>query len=145
MTDRQDWQQPQYGQQGYPQQYPQGQQWQPQQYDPYARQQTAVSPQAQPQQSWPQANGRHAPQAAVAQRKGLTAAQSFWYVLMCIPMGAGYLAKVPAKKALQDFGMAQMTTAEQFWYVLMCIAFGGGYWAKIPVKKALSEMAYPGA
>jgi len=78
-------------------------------------------------------------------KMALTAAESFWYVLMCIGFGVGYFAKIPAKKALQDFGMAQMTTAEQFWYVLMCLAFGGGYWAKIPVKKALSEMhAQPG-
>lgn len=47
---------------------------------------------------------------------------------------------MPAKKALQDFGMAQMTAAEQFWYVLMCIGFGAGYFAKLPVAKALSEM-----
>jgi hypothetical protein len=170
MTDRQDWQQPQYPQQGYGEQYPQEQPWQPrqyepgvhqqrieppqeswppqcqqrpQQYDPYAQQQTALSPQAPPQQSWPQPHGRHAPQPAAARKTGLTAAESFWYVLMCIPMGAAYWAKIPAKKALQDFGMARMTTAEQFWYVLMCIAFGGGYWAKIPIKKALSEMGYP--
>jgi hypothetical protein len=70
----------------------------------------------------------------------LTTAEGFWYVLMCIGFGAGYFAKIPAKRALQDFGMAQMTAAESFWYVLMCIAFGGGYFAKIPVKKALSEM-----
>ncbi len=70
----------------------------------------------------------------------LTTAEGFWYVLMCIGFGAGYFAKIPAKRALQDLGMAQMTAAESFWYVLMCIAFGGGYFAKIPVKKALSEM-----
>jgi hypothetical protein len=71
---------------------------------------------------------------------GLTAAGSFWYVLQCISFGAGYFAKVPAKKALQDAGMVQMTAAEQFWYVLMCIGFGAGYFAKLPVAKALSEM-----
>jgi hypothetical protein len=143
MTDRQDWQQPQYPQQGYGQQYPQGQPWQPQQYDPYAQQQAAMSPQAPPRQSLAQPHERHAPQPAVARKTGRTAAESFWYVLMCIPMGAAYFAKIPAKKALADFGMAEMTGAEKFWYVLMCIAFGGGYWAKIPVKKALSEMRYP--
>ena len=71
---------------------------------------------------------------------GLTAAGAFWYVLQCIAFGAGYFAKVPAKKALQDAGMARMTAAEQFWYVLMCIGFGAGYFAKLPVAKALSEM-----
>ena len=139
MTDSQDLWRPQ---QGYGQQYRQETPWQPQQYDPYAQRQTAVAPLAQPQQSWPQPDGRRVPQAA-ARKTGRTAAEGFWYVLMCIPMGAGYLAKVPAKKALQDFGMARMTTAESFWYVLMCIAFGGGYWAKIPIKKAISEMGYP--
>jgi hypothetical protein len=135
MTNGDSWQ----PQQGYGQQYPQGQ---PQQYDPYAQQRTAVVPQAQ--QGWPQPQGRYAPQPA-PRTSGRTAAEQFWYVLMCIPMGAAYFAKIPAKKALQDFGMAQMTGAEQFWYVLMCIAFGGGYWAKIPVKKALGEMGYPAA
>lgn len=70
----------------------------------------------------------------------LTTAEGFWYILMCMGFGLGYFAKIPAKRALQDFGLAQMTAAESFWYVLMCLAFGGGYWAKIPVKKALSEM-----
>ena len=71
----------------------------------------------------------------------LTAAESFWYVLGCIGFGAMYFAKVPAKKALSEAGLAEMTSAEHFWYVLQCIAFGGGYFAKIPIKKALSEMA----
>ena len=58
----------------------------------------------------------------------------------CISFGAMYFAKIPSKKALADFGMAQLTPAESFWYVLMCIAFGGGYFAKIPTAKALSEL-----
>ena len=70
----------------------------------------------------------------------MSAAASFWYVLGCIAFGGAYLAKVPAKKALAEAGMAEMTAAEKFWYVLMCIAFGGGYLAKLPVKKALTEM-----
>ena len=70
----------------------------------------------------------------------LSAAASFWYLLGCIAFGGAYLAKVPAKKALAEAGMAQMTAAEKFWYVLMCIALGGGYLAKLPVKKALTEM-----
>jgi hypothetical protein len=74
----------------------------------------------------------------------LTAAESFWYVLGCIAFGGAYFAKVPAKKALSEAGLAEMTSAEQFWYVLQCIAFGAGYFAKLPVKKALSEMTqYP--
>jgi hypothetical protein len=85
-----------------------------------------------------------APQQPVQRRApragGLTSAGAFWYVLQCIAFGAGYFAKVPAKKALQDAGMAQMTAAEQFWYLLMCIGFGAGYFAKLPVAKALTEM-----
>jgi len=54
-------------------------------------------------------------------------------------LGAAYFAKVPAKKALAEAGLAEMTAAEKFWYVLQCIAFGAGYFAKLPVKKALSE------
>ena len=73
-------------------------------------------------------------------RTGLTGAQQFWYVLQCIAFGAGYFAKIPAKKALADFGMAELTSAERFWYVLQCIAFGAGYFAKLPTAKALSEM-----
>ncbi len=69
----------------------------------------------------------------------LSAAASFWYILGCIGFGAAYFAKVPAKKALAEAGLAEMTAAEKFWYVLQCIAFGAGYFAKLPVKKALSE------
>lgn len=76
----------------------------------------------------------------VARKVALTTWEGIWYVLQCIPMGAGYFAKVPVKKAMQDFGLAEMTSAEHFWYVLMCIPFGVGYFAKIPVSKALSEL-----
>jgi hypothetical protein len=113
-------QQPPYGQQ----QYGQQQYGQPAQYgqvQPYAPQPPAVPFSAPP-------------------RRGLTGAQQFWYVLQCISFGAGYFAKIPAKKALADFGMVEMTGAEKFWYVLQCIAFGAGYFAKLPVAKALSEM-----
>jgi hypothetical protein len=71
---------------------------------------------------------------------GLTPAQQFWYTLHCIYFGMGYLAKVPAKKALQDYGMAQLTSTEQFWYTVECVFFGLGYFAKLPTAKALSEM-----
>ncbi len=69
----------------------------------------------------------------------MTSAEQFWYVLQCIAFGAGYFAKVPVKRALNDAGLVQMTSAEQFWYVLQCIAFGAGYFAKVPVKRALND------
>jgi hypothetical protein len=81
----------------------------------------------------------HSAQRPARGRVSLSAAASFWYILGCIAFGAMYLAKVPAKKALSEAGMAEMTAAEKFWYVLECIPFGGGYFAKLPVKKALSE------
>jgi hypothetical protein len=76
-----------------------------------------------------------------AKKVALTTWEGIWYVLQNIAFGAGYLAKVPAKKALQDFGLVEMTSAEQFWYVVQNIAFGAGYLAKIPTAKALSELA----
>ena len=75
-----------------------------------------------------------------ARKVGLTAWEGIWYVIRNIAFGAGYFAKVPAKKALQDFGLVEMTDAENFWYILMCIGFGAGYFAKIPTAKALSEL-----
>lgn len=78
--------------------------------------------------------------ADAVRKAALTTWEGIWYVLQNIALGAGYFAKVPAKKALQDFGLVQMTSAEQFWYVLQCIAFGAGYFAKIPTAKALSEL-----
>jgi hypothetical protein len=116
--------QPQYGQPKYGQpQYAEQQYGQPQyqQLQPYQPQQPALGAQGQ-------------------YRTGLTGAQQFWYVLQCIAFGAGYFAKIPAKKALADFGMAELTSAEKFWYVLQCVAFGAGYFAKLPTAKALSEM-----
>ncbi len=70
----------------------------------------------------------------------LTTWETIWYVLGCIWFGASYLTKVPAKKAMQDFGLCQMTLAEQAWYIVLCIWFGMGYFAKIPTAKALSEL-----
>lgn len=69
----------------------------------------------------------------------LTAAGAFWYVLMNIALGAGYLAKVPIKRALEQAGLAERTAAEKFWYVLQNIFFGAGYFAKVIAVKALSE------
>ena len=69
-----------------------------------------------------------------------TAAEAFWYVIQCLAFGAGYFAKVPVKKALQEAGLVTLTGPEKFWYILQCIGFGGGYFAKVIVKKALSEV-----
>jgi hypothetical protein len=82
----------------------------------------------------------------VARREGyMTASATFWYVLMCIGFGAGYFAKIPAKKAaIEVTGRGQLTSAEHFWYILQCVAFGAGYFAKIPTKKALAELASAG-
>ena len=109
-------------------------------YSPQGGQQLP-EPYRDPQVPQPQYQQQYQPAPRQAP-SGLTPAGSFWYVLQCIWFGAGYFAKVPAKKALQDFGMVQMTAAEQFWYVLMCISFGAGYFAKLPTAKALSEMQY---
>ena len=70
----------------------------------------------------------------------LTGAERFWYVVQCIAFGAGYLAKVPTKKALSEIGAVQMTSAERTWYVIQNILFGSGYFAKIPARKALSDI-----
>jgi hypothetical protein len=77
--------------------------------------------------------------ADTSRRAARTSAEKFWYVLMCIDFGAGYLAKVPAKAALRDAGLVQLTGAEKFWYVVENIAFGAGYFHKVIIKKALSE------
>lgn len=77
--------------------------------------------------------------STVLRKTALTTWERIWYVLQCIAFGAGYFAKIPAKKALSDFGLCEMTGAEKFWYVLQCIAFGSGYFAKIPIAKALTE------
>ena len=72
---------------------------------------------------------------------GFSTGEAIWYVVECVAFGAGYIAKVPAKKALQDFGLAEMTSAERFWYRLQCAFFGAGYFAKLPIAKALSELS----
>lgn len=73
-------------------------------------------------------------------RGATTAAEAFWYVLGCLAFGASYFAKVPAKKALSEYGLVTMTSWEQAWYVLMNIGFGSGYLAKVITKKALAEV-----
>jgi hypothetical protein len=114
-------------------------------YDRYAHGKADGQPQQNQQPAplpyaVPAASPQHQQPLAQVRAAGLTAAQKFWYVLMCIGFGAGYFAKIPAKKALTDFGLGELTAAESFWYVLMCIAFGAGYFAKIPTAKALSEL-----
>lgn len=80
------------------------------------------------------------PPATVEMRGSMTAAEKFWYLLGCIAFAGAYFAKVPAKKALSEYGYGTMTGAEKTWYVLMCVCFGAGYFAKLPVKKALTEV-----
>jgi hypothetical protein len=89
---------------------------------------------------------------AAGKRYALRGAEAFWYVLMCIPLGAAYFHKLPSKKAaceifselqLDGQGPSQAYTlrgAEVFWYTLMCIAFGVGYFAKVVAKKAQWEV-----
>jgi hypothetical protein len=103
-----------------------------------APQQYAQPQYGQPAQPYEQY--QPAPAAARPQKTGLTGAEQFWYVLQCIYFGAGYFAKIPAKKAMADFGLTQLTGGEEFWYVVMCVFFGAGYFAKIPTAKALSEL-----
>ena len=73
-------------------------------------------------------------------KTALTAWEGIWYVIGCIMLGAMYFQKVPAKKAMADFGLCELTGGEHFWYVVQCLMLGAGYFAKIPVAKALSEL-----
>ena len=114
--------------------------WQSQGYDPARQRPTTSLQRQQPQYERPARQQQPRPVAQAVRKTGLTAAESFWYVMGCIAFGAMYFAKIPSKKALADFGMIELTAAESFWYVLMCIAFGGGYFAKIPTAKAISEL-----
>lgn len=90
-----------------------------------------------PQPGYPQ----HAPARHTPRKIAMTGAEAFWYVVGNIAFGASYMCKVPAKKALVDYGLVpELTGAEQFWYVVMNIFFGAGYLAKVITSKALSEM-----
>lgn len=74
-------------------------------------------------------------------RYSTTAAEAFWYVLMNIFFGVAYLAKVPLRKALEEFGyIKKSTNAEKAWYILLNVAFGSGYFAKVIYSKALSQV-----
>ena len=75
-----------------------------------------------------------------ASGQGLTSAGRFWYLLGCLAYGANYFAKVCAKKALSDFGLAALNDTERAWYTVLCIACGLGYFTKIPTAKAVSEL-----
>jgi hypothetical protein len=107
---------------------------QPDRYDPRQHQQHL-----QPQQY-----DTHDPvprRRVLAVRKAaFSAARKFWYVMGNIALGAMCFAKIPAKKALADFGLAELTTVEGFWYILMCIPFGAGHLAKVPTAKAICEL-----
>jgi hypothetical protein len=121
-----------------------------------------VQPVQQHQQGYPPDQRANSPQAAhpghrahrqaAGKRYALGGAESFWYVLGCIAMGAAYLSKLPGKKAacevfseLQLDGQGpgrsySLHGMESFWYVLMCLGFGAGYFAKVSAKKALWEL-----
>ena len=73
-------------------------------------------------------------------QKKLTSMETFWYYMQCLAFGAGYLAKVPVKKALTERGLSSMSAAEKFWYVALCLCFGLGYFQKVIYKKALTEL-----
>jgi hypothetical protein len=135
-----------YGQPGLPQQ--RGQQYQPQQRPQYAH---------GPLQPVPDQRGYPPPvhpghRQTAGKRYALRGAESFWYVLGCISLGAAYFAKIPTKKAMCEVlselqldgqGPSQayaLTGAQGFWYALMCIWFGAGYFAKVYAKKALWEV-----
>jgi hypothetical protein len=47
------------------------------------------------------------PQAGSTGKTGFTSAERFWYVLGNIALGAMYLRKVPAKKAMSEFGLVE--------------------------------------
>lgn len=121
-----------------------------------------VQPGQQYQQGYPPDQRAYSPQAAhpghrahrqaAGKRYALRGAESFWYVLGCIAMGAAYFSKLPGKKAaceifseLQPDGQGPSRSyslhgMESFWYVLMCLGFSAGYFAKVSAKKALWEL-----
>lgn len=96
--------------------------------------------------------GHRAHRQAAGKHYALRGAESFWYVLGCIAMGAAYFSKLPGKKAacevfselqLDGHGPSRSYSLhgmEGFWYVLMCLGFGAGYFAKVSAKKALWEL-----
>jgi hypothetical protein len=108
--------------------------------------QTQIPPQWSPPDAHPVVPPQYSPQGyqppprpGTATATGFTSAERFWYLLGNIAFGAMYLRKVPAKKALSEFGLVEMTSGERTWYTILCVLFGAGYLAKLPVVKALSE------
>jgi hypothetical protein len=72
--------------------------------------------------------------------KEMTAAERFWYVLWNIGFGAGYFAKLPIAKAIDEVDGTHLVKGwAKFWYVLENIAFGAGYLAKVIAKRALEQ------
>jgi len=85
--------------------------------------QSEIRPAAQDQRAYPSGRqnypspphqvGRRGHRQAGGKQYALRGAESFWYVLMCIPFGAGYFAKVWAKKALWEIvGMVRSAPGE---------------------------------
>ena len=72
----------------------------------------------------------------------MTAWERFWSVLENIAFGAGYFAKLPVAKALDEvYGTHKVNGMARFWYVLGCIVtLGGFYFAKVPAKRALEQL-----
>jgi len=99
-----------------------------------------------------QAQGSRGGHRQGGKQYGLRGAESVWYVIFCIYLGAAYFAKIPSKKAaceifseLQLDGQGpslgySLNGWESFWYILMCLAFGSGYFQKVWAKKSLWEM-----
>jgi hypothetical protein len=73
-------------------------------------------------------------------RKLVNRWERFWWILWNIGFGAGYLAKIPIKRAARELGMGgEPTDLESFWYVVENIFFASGYLAKVVAKVALAE------
>ena len=72
----------------------------------------------------------------------MTAWERFWYVLENIAFGAGYFAKLPVAKALDEVhGTHNLNGMAHFWYILGCVVtLGGFYFAKVPAKRALEQL-----
>ena len=67
--------------------------------------------------------------AGAVRKTALTTWEGIWYVLQCIALGAGYFGKIPAKKAMSDFGLTEMTACgtvlvrravHRIWFCLLC-------------------------
>ena len=95
--------------------------WQPDWYDPRQHEQYMQQQYQQPvrydprQQQYNGQNQRPVAHIQTVRKTSRTAAEKFWYVMGNIALGAMYFAKIPAKKALADFGLAELTTAQGFW------------------------------